>query len=83
MAYVFSITTGKAQLNLDTLYLSNYPMAFRTIKDIVEHLASCFKVINEQADACNIYSQLRQAPQEYFRDFKIHFINTANWAQVN
>ena len=59
MAYVFSITTGKAQLNLDTLYLSNYPMAFRIMKDIVKYLASCFKVINKQADACNTYSQLR------------------------
>jgi len=56
MAYVFSITTEKAQLNLDSLYLSNYPMAFKTIKDIIEHLASCFKVINKQADTCDIYS---------------------------
>ena len=47
MAYVFSITMGKAQLNLDTLYLSNYSMAFKIIKDIIEHLASYFKVINE------------------------------------
>ena len=58
-------------------------MAFRIIKDIIKHLASYFKVINKQADTWNIYSQLRQGPQEHFRDFKIHFINMANRAQVS
>lgn len=83
IAYIFSIIIRKAQRNLDILYLSDYPLAFKSIKDIIEHLASCFEVIDEQADARDVYSLLRQYPQERFRDFKIHFLDIANRARIS
>ena len=51
MAYVFGLTEGTAQRNLETLYLSDSPLAFQTVSDIVEHLADYFEVIDEKSDA--------------------------------
>ena len=83
MAYVFGLTEGTAQRNLETLYLSDSPMAFQTVSDMIEHLADCFEVLDEKSDAQDLYAAVRQGAQERFRDFKIRFIDLANRAEVS
>ena len=83
MAYVFGLTEGTAQRNLETLYLSDSPLAFQTVSDMVEHLADCFEVIDEKSDAQDLYATLHQGAHERFRDFKIRFMDLANRAEVS
>jgi hypothetical protein len=83
MAYVFRLTEGTAQRNLETLYLSSSPLAFQTVADMIEHLADCFEVIDEKSDAQDLYAVVRQGAHERFRDFKIRFMDLANRAEVS
>ena len=83
MAFVFRITKGKARGHLETLYLSDHPMAFQTAEEMVEHLADCFEELDQQADARDRYAQLRQGASETFRDFRIRFLDLATRAGVD
>ncbi len=83
MAYVFRLTEGTVQCNLETLYLSDSPLAFQTVADMIEHLADYFEVIDEKSDAQDLYTVVRQGAQERFQDFKIRFIDLANCVEVS
>ena len=82
MSYVFEFTEGEAQKILDPLYLSDSPMAFRTMEDMITHLANSFEELDTKADAQDQYSALRQQPQERFRAFRVRFLHLANQAGV-
>ncbi len=56
MAYVFRLTEGTAQRNLETLYLSDSPLAFQTVADMIEHLVDCFEVIDKKSDTQDLYA---------------------------
>ncbi len=83
MTYVFRLTEGTAQRNLETLYLLDSPLAFQTVVDIVEHLIDCFEVINEKSNTQDLYAVIRQGAEERFQDFKIRFIDLANRIEVS
>jgi len=51
IALVFRLTEGEAMRQLDSLYLSNSLLAFTTAAEMIQHLADCFKEIDEKADA--------------------------------
>ena len=50
MAFVFRLTKGEAMRQLDSLYLSNSPLAFTTAAGIIQYLADYFEEIDETAD---------------------------------
>jgi hypothetical protein len=50
---------------------------------MIKHLADCFKVINKMSDAQDLYSTVQQGTYKRFQDFKIHFIDLANCAEVS
>src|SRR5436190_20175497 len=83
MAYEFRLTEGTAQRNLETLYLSDSPLAFQTVSNMIKHLADCFEVINKKSDAQDLYAVVRQGATERFQDFKIRFMDLANHTEVS
>jgi hypothetical protein len=59
MALVFRLTKGEAIQQLDSLYLSNSPLAFTTTAEMIQYLADCFEEIDERANAIDQYALLR------------------------
>ncbi len=56
---------------------------FQTVSEMIKHLADCFKVIDEKADARDQYNLVHQGALERFRDFKIRFMDLANRARID
>src|SRR5258706_283615 len=82
MLYVFGRTKGDARKHLLPRYDEDSPARFKSVKEMIAHLASIYVNPNRVRDAKYDFSRLLMKPGELFSEFQTSFLHLAGEAQI-